>query len=94
MPPDGPGRAVRLRFLVRLALAVLILDTALLLTAGFFSRRALPFVLAGVTILLAVGVLLLQRRFARQWDEIAAARQDLRSEVSSWVRQPGSDAEP
>lgn len=93
MPPDGQGRAIRLRFLVRLALAVLILDTALLLTAGIFSRRALPFVLAGVTILLALGVVLLQRRFARQWEEIATARQELRSEVSSWARQPGPDAE-
>jgi hypothetical protein len=90
VPPDGPGRAVRLRFLVRLALAVLILDTVLLVTAGAVSRLALPFLLAGVTILLALGVLLLQRRFARRWDEIAAARQELKSEVASWVRPPGS----
>jgi uncharacterized membrane protein len=82
--PDGEGRAIRLRFLVRLALAILILDTGLLLTAGVFSRQALPFVLAGITILLAVGVLLLQRRFSRRWEEISAARQELKSEVKSW----------
>ena len=94
MPPDGQGRAGRLRFLVRLALAVLLLDTALLLTAGVFSRRVLPFLLAGVTVMLTVGVLLLQRRFARKWDEIAVARRELRSEVTSWVRQPGPNRDP
>jgi hypothetical protein len=36
---------------------------------------------------LAAIVLLLQRRFARRWDEIAAARQDLRAEVQTWMQQ-------
>jgi hypothetical protein len=70
-----------------IALAFLLLDTVLLILAGVLTRTLLPFGLALIALVLAAIVLLLQRRFARRWDEIAAARQDLRAEVQTWMQQ-------
>lgn len=90
-PEPTPGAALpprpRLRLVTGIALAFLLLDSVLLVLAGVLTRTPLPFGLAVMALLLAAIVLLLQRRFTRRWDEIAAARQDLRAEVHTWMHQ-------
>ncbi|HET9514861.1 MAG TPA: hypothetical protein VFO95_13095 [Gemmatimonadales bacterium] len=72
-----------MRGLVWTTVGFLLLNSALLIAAAVVTRRFTLLAAAGLMLLLAFGVLVLRRRFSAQWDELSAARQDLRLEASA-----------
>jgi hypothetical protein len=63
------------------AVGFLLLDGILLGAAGFWDGRPVLAGWGGACVLLAGVVLVLRRRYVRQWREIATARAHLRQEL-------------
>lgn len=70
----------RLRGLVWTTVGFLLLNSALLIVAAVVTRRFILLAPAGIMLLLVSGVVALRRRFAAEWDELSAAREELRVE--------------
>jgi hypothetical protein len=80
MSNSGRRPRSRLRVLVWTTLAFLLLNSALLIVAAVATRRFTLLAPAGPMLLLVFAVLALRRRFSAQWDELSAAREELRIE--------------
>lgn len=75
----------RLRILVWTTLAFLLLNAVLLTIAALILRRPVLLATGGLLLLLGLGVIALRRRFANEWEQVGAAREDLRMEVQSMI---------
>jgi hypothetical protein len=72
----------------------LLLDAVLLGVVAVWDGRPGLLAWSGGFLLLAVGVVLLRRRYRRRLDEIARARALLRQELRGVIPRPGSGASP
>jgi hypothetical protein len=79
-----------LGIVVRITLIFLLLDAFLLFSAAVLLRRSWLLFVAALLGALCLGVVALQRRFQRRWNEVGTASRELRSEVEDMSRALGT----